>query len=244
MECTLNNSGNNSALVWVNDIVDNTEQSEYNKKLNEYRNTIDQIDSLRWKRIRWYINHYDFIVKDPIINRAFFKFWETNEQYGLLTPNTKSILALAEAPGGFIQATNFYMKKHGIRLDTQSPQDTTNEHQPSEDDGFQVVKKKTKSKPVYPPIYTISLNKNHPRYAKYNLPTYNAQTLTQNVHTYNGVDNSGDLCNLETAANLEELMRTKVDLITADGGFDEGDDFNNKEQLHYNSQTYSWQMAL
>lgn len=236
MECTFNESDcNERALVWVNDVINNTEDSEYNKKLNDYRNTIDKIDSLRWKRIRWYINHYDFIVKDPIINRAFFKFWETNEQYNLVTSNTKSILALAEAPGGFIQAINFYMKKHSIKLNIQQTEPSI--HQDN-NDGFQVVKKKSKSKPVYPPIYTISLNKNHERYRKYNLPTYNTQTLTSNVHTYNGVDDSGDLCNLETAAELEKLMQTKVDLITADGGFDEGDDFNNKEQLHYNLITY------
>ena len=48
----------------------------YNDKLNICRNRIDNIDSESWKKVRWYINVYDFQVKDPIINRAFYKYWE------------------------------------------------------------------------------------------------------------------------------------------------------------------------
>lgn len=208
--------------------------SEYNDKLNKYRNTIDQIDSERWKRIRWYINYYDFLVQDPIINRAFFKFWETNERYGLVTPETKTIFAIAEAPGGFIQAINMYTKKHSLK-----EQMTLKDDDDGNDDDFKVVsKKKNKQKLVYPNMYTISLNKNHYKYKKYNLPSYNQKVLEKNVTTYNGIDDSGDICNLETCDKLQAIINKKIDLITADGGFDEGDDFNNKEKLHYNLIMY------
>ena len=48
----------------------------YNEKLNICRNNIDNINGENWKKVRWYINEYDFQVKDPIINRAFYKYWE------------------------------------------------------------------------------------------------------------------------------------------------------------------------
>jgi 23S rRNA U2552 (ribose-2'-O)-methylase RlmE/FtsJ len=226
-----------SELVWEPETAQSNRLlcGEYNDKLNSYRNTIDQIDSDRWKRIRWYINYYDFLVQDPIINRAFFKFWETNERYGLVTSETKTILALAEAPGGFIQAINTFTKK---QASTQVGEQKT-VIQDFEGNYFRVVsKKKNKPRLVYPTVYTISLNRNHSKYSKYNLPSYNQHVLEKNVLTYKGVDDSGDICNLETCDKLQAIINKKVDLITADGGFDEGDDFNNKEKLHYNLIMY------
>ena len=52
------------------------EKYGYTKYLNICRNKIDNIDSDIWKKVRWYINVYDFQVKDPIVNRAFYKYWE------------------------------------------------------------------------------------------------------------------------------------------------------------------------
>lgn len=48
----------------------------FNDILNVHRNKIDKIHTDIWKKVRWYINEYDFLVKDPIINRAFYKYWE------------------------------------------------------------------------------------------------------------------------------------------------------------------------
>ena len=44
--------------------------------LRYFCNKIDKIHTDIWKKVRWYINEYDFLVKDPIINRAFYKYWE------------------------------------------------------------------------------------------------------------------------------------------------------------------------
>ena len=88
---------------------------DYNKnsELNFYRNQIDKIDINIWKQVRWYINMYDFIVHDPIINRAFFKYWEIIQEFNIFKNYNINnvILHCAEAPGGFIQATNLYIKK-------------------------------------------------------------------------------------------------------------------------------------
>lgn len=89
------------------------EKFGYNIILNEYRNNIDNIDNDTWKKIRWYINKYDFIVKDPIINRAFYKYWEIINEFNIFKEYQLSndiILHCAEAPGGFIQGTNIYLQ--------------------------------------------------------------------------------------------------------------------------------------
>lgn len=193
-------------------------------ELNSLRNSIDKISMSIWKRIRWFINHHDFIVKDPIINRAFFKYWEIIQKYKLLE-NANSILHLAEAPGGFIQGSNiFFKRRKRVKKFIDS-------------DGFECV---YKTQSTFPSIFTMSLDKENPKYIKYNLPSYNTDVLKSNVYICYGKDNTGDICQIENYRFLIEYMSKildkddpKIDFITADGGFDEGDDFNNKEELHY-----------
>lgn len=81
----------------------------------------------------------------------------------------------------------------------------------------------------------MSLNKNHHIYKNYNLPSYNENVIKSNVKIIYGEDNAGDITKLNNIHLFKTLFKgTKVDFVTADGGFDEGNDFNNKEQLHYN----------
>ena len=85
----------------------------FNNKLNEYRDNIDNINNDLWKKIRWYINEYDFVVKDPIINRAFYKYWEIINKFNIFKEYNVSsdlILHCAEAPGCFIQGTNLFLQ--------------------------------------------------------------------------------------------------------------------------------------
>ena len=205
----------------------------YNSKLNEYRNIIDNIDSEIWKKVRWYINDYDFLVKDPIINRAFYKYWEIINEFELFEHYDEEsfdlILHCAEAPGGFIQGTNIYLQID--RLNNQNfkflPKQT-----PDEDGFITINKKKKKNKQLFR-IYTISLNKDLPQYKTYNLPSYNKNIINKHVCIVYGKDNTGDINNLENIHYIEKLAEKPFYLITADGGFDEGTEFNNKEQLHY-----------
>ena len=82
------------------------------QKLNTYRNKIDNIKSEDWKKVRWYINEYDFLVKDPVINRAFYKYWEIINEFQLFEnyQENDTILHCAEAPGGFIQGSNIFLQ--------------------------------------------------------------------------------------------------------------------------------------
>lgn len=199
--------------------------SESERELNDIKNKIDNIPSDVWKKIRWYINYYDFIIKEPIINRAFFKYWEIIQKFDLLTEQPKLVMHLAEAPGGFIQGTNVYTRRKPKKRTVIV-------------DGFMSVVKDTLKEPE---IYTMSLDRYHPNYSKYNLPTYNEEVLKKNVHVIYGKDHTGDICNMENFAFFKSYIGSdkKMDIITADGGFDEGDDFNNKEILHFKLVLYS-----
>jgi len=210
------------------------EQYGFNILLNNYRNKIDKINPETWKKIRWYINYYDFLVKDPIINRAFYKYWEIINIFQIFKDyNTEedAIFHCAEAPGGFIQGTNIF-----LQLDHVNEQQKTIVHEENnypDSDGFIQVKSKRKQKNIKNyKIYTISLNKDLPQYKNYNLPSYNKRVINKNICISYGRDNTGDINNLENINYIKNCIN-KVYLITADGGFDEGTDFNNKEQLHY-----------
>jgi 23S rRNA U2552 (ribose-2'-O)-methylase RlmE/FtsJ len=202
----------------------------YNKKLNVCRNNIDNINSENWKKVRWYINEYDFQVKDPIINRAFYKYWEIINEFEIFEDYNENeiILHCAEAPGGFIQGTNIYLQIDRIiqplRIDKKDV----------DDDGFTVVKSKRKTnKYDNYRIYTISLNKDLPQYKNYNLPSYNKNILNKYLCITYGKDNTGDINNLQNVDHIKHIIKKNFYLVTADGGFDEGNDFNHKEQLHY-----------
>jgi 23S rRNA U2552 (ribose-2'-O)-methylase RlmE/FtsJ len=202
----------------------------YNKKLNVCRNNIDNINSENWKKVRWYINEYDFQVKDPIINRAFYKYWEIINEFEIFEDYNENeiILHCAEAPGGFIQGTNIYLQIDRIIQPLQIDKPVVDE------EGFTIVKNKRKTnKYDNYRIYTISLNKDLPQYKNYNLPSYNKNILNKYLCITYGKDNTGDINNLQNLDNIKNIIKKNFYLVTADGGFDEGNDFNHKEQLHY-----------
>jgi 23S rRNA U2552 (ribose-2'-O)-methylase RlmE/FtsJ len=204
------------------------ERYGFSNLLNEQKNKIDQIDSEIWKKIRWYINDYDFLVKDPIINRAFYKYWEIIFEFEIFE-NIKQediIFHCAEAPGGFIQGTNIFLQLDNYVIPTIQKVST-------DEDGFTIVKKKKIEKKYK--IYTISLNKDLPKYKNYNLPSYNKNIINKRIYVSYGKDNTGDINNLENIHYIASKVGSfnSFYLITADGGFDEGNEFNNKEQLHY-----------
>lgn len=203
----------------------------YNDKLNICRNKIDNIDGDSWKNVRWYINVYDFQVKDPIINRAFYKYWEIINEFEIFEDYDEAqlILHCAEAPGGFIQGTNIY-----LQIDRLSSVIVKKRKPEVDDEGFTtVVTKRCKHKTDYK-IWTISLNKDLPQYRNYNLPSYNKNIINKYLCVSYGKDNTGDINNLENINHIKNTAEKQFYLVTADGGFDEGTDFNHKEQLHYN----------
>ncbi len=201
---------------------DNSFYFGYKDELNELRNKIDNINPNIWKTVRWIINDYDFLVKYPIINRAYYKYWEIVNKYQLDNKNDNLVIHLCEAPGGFIQVSQKLScknKKKKILID---------------EDGFTSVVKDNSHSHIN--IISMSLNKDIEDYKRYNLPSYNQSILNKNVLISYGSDNTGNIINIDNIYKLNDHVKDlnkSVSIITADGGFDEGNDFNNKEQLHY-----------
>ena len=207
------------------------EEYGFSDILNVHRNKIDKINTDIWKKVRWYINDYDFLVKDPIINRAFYKYWEIINVFQIFDTYTDidTIFHCAEAPGGFIQGSNIY-----LQLENYVPLQQKIEIPFVDEDGFTTVSKRKKKQEKSYKIYTISLNKDLPQYKTYNLPSYNKRIVNKNICVTYGKNNTGDINNLDNIHYIKGLIgHTGNYLVTADGGFDEGNDFNNKEQLHY-----------
>jgi 23S rRNA U2552 (ribose-2'-O)-methylase RlmE/FtsJ len=217
----------------------------FDNMINEYRNKINDINIENWKKVRWYINNYDFVIKEPIVNRAFYKYWEIIHQFDLFSSyNNKEdlIFHCAEAPGGFIQGTNMFLNQnYPVKIINTI-----------DDDGFiQINSNKIKTKKKKS-IYTISLNNKSLNYTN-NIPCYNKSIINQRLCITYGKDNTGDINNSENIDYIKTLMKNENGdngtlnasriseqgnhdgcyLITADGGFDEESDFNNKEQKHY-----------
>ena len=217
------------------------EEYGYNDNINLYRDKIDNINNDIWKKIRWIINKYDFTINGPIINRAFYKYWEMVHEFGIFDEyDSKSdiILHCAEAPGGFIQGSNIFLKLDDNENGGDakiSKSDNGGCAQSLDEDGFTLVKRKHKKPNLLNSyrIYTMSLNRNYDDYKRYNLPSYNKNVINRNVHILHGADNTGDLNNLDNIDYIDKNVKNKFYLITCDGGFDEGINFNNKEQLHY-----------
>ena len=202
----------------------------FDETLNTHRNKIDKINTDIWKKVRWYINEYDFLVKDPIINRAFYKYWEIINVFNVFDKyaDTDTIFHCAEAPGGFIQGSNIDLQLENFKPIIPEPEPLMDE------DGWVKVGKKKRKNDKHYKIYTISLNKDLPQYKSYNLPSYNKRVVNKNICVTYGKDNTGDINNLDNIHHIKNLVgNTGSYLVTADGGFDEGTDFNNKEQLHY-----------
>lgn len=89
-----------------------------------------------------------------------------------------------------------------------------------------------KKKNIQDNVYGISLkskNKDIPGWKK----SYNFLKKNPNVIVTNGIDDTGDLYNLDNIIFLNSLIKDKAEFITADGGFDFSIDFNKQEELSY-----------
>lgn len=111
--------------------------NEVLKILNSYKETIDNVQNIKkWDYYKKLSNPYELVncfVKNKTINlgighynsisRAFYKFWEILFDFNLIDLQEKNIVygALAEGPGGFIEAFSFYRRKYGT-----TPDDTIN----------------------------------------------------------------------------------------------------------------------
>jgi 23S rRNA U2552 (ribose-2'-O)-methylase RlmE/FtsJ len=169
-----------------------------------------------WKKARWFVNDYDFKVEptSQIVNRAFYKYWDIASKYSLYSKlNEKAhIFHAAEAPGGFIQVSLCLLPIHRGK-----------EVKVPDADGF-VVSHPVKARPR---IHTISI-----LHTRSNLVYDPLIVKSKQVEITFGKDCTGDI----TPDNIDHFYEKNptdyFSIITADGGIDEGNDFNLKEKLH------------
>ncbi len=112
-------------IITDNDIkINPVSMSYYNHTLRQYIHSVkteidDNVDA--WERNKKYMNPYEFIntrydSRTPAIcsyepiSRAFFKMIEILNGYDFKFPETMTSFHLAEGPGGFIEALNYYRK--------------------------------------------------------------------------------------------------------------------------------------
>lgn len=142
-----------------------------------------------------------FKKKPEILSRGFYKMWEMINLCDLLSSKSKSITTahLAEAPGGFAQATMYYREMHSDgKIDDKyygiSMSDTNQDQTKKLDEEFMDAYKKNKTQ-VFIPYKGCKAEKKSGK--------------------------KGDLTDPVCIKNFgEQFEKSKADFVTADGGFD------------------------
>jgi len=141
------------------------------------------------------------------LSRSFFKMIEMGSQYmGPLVSVDRPIntLHLAEGPGGFIEAWIWLRNKLRIKAGILQQADNA---------------------------YAITLID-----TAFEVPSWKRSTEflreNPNVHIMSGADGTGNLYNIDNIRYLAERLRyKKIELVTADGGFDFSIGYNTQEYL-------------
>lgn len=195
---------------------DKKSDDEFNNLL-QYKNKIEELpDSKLWDKAKKLSNDYELIhipnkkmKHDSIsyyepLSRSYFKMWELIKLYN------------------FLKNKEEWNKSLKIACIAEGP------------GGFieALVNFRKKYFKKVDNIYGITL-----RSTNKNIPGWNKSKTflknNKNVKIHYGEDNTGNIYNLENILSFRDYVECKVDLITADGGFDFSDDFNNQEQLSY-----------
>ena len=95
----------------------------FSQQISSIKNNIDDYVDI-WEKIKRISNPYELIYinyKEGIsnifpISRSFFKMIELLNKYSLLDNGYNNVACLAEGPGGFIEALNYYSEKKQIMI--------------------------------------------------------------------------------------------------------------------------------
>jgi 23S rRNA U2552 (ribose-2'-O)-methylase RlmE/FtsJ len=154
-----------------------------------------------------------------ILSRGFYKLWEIFFMFDIIDVNKENFTSahLAEGPGSFIQATIFF-------------RDMFCKKRLSKNDKYYAITLHTED------VKGLKLEKNFIEYYANEKPRRFFQHETVNKEQSGGSRDNGDLMNPETLQNFyggaNSTVKEKVDLITADGGF-EWDNENIQEQEYF-----------
>jgi 23S rRNA U2552 (ribose-2'-O)-methylase RlmE/FtsJ len=196
------------------DIKGNNSLSTY---LYEIKEKIKEFDA-EWDIYKEYTNPFEYIHTRPPnrksvaqykpLSRSYFKMVEILQHFQLLEPyRNRSIQTfhLAEGPGGFIEALVHLRRKSGCTVERQ----TGDQYY-----GMTLLNESNKTVPSW--SKSQDFLKAHP-----------------NITIEYGRDGTGNLLSVENFVGCVEKVGGKMDLITADGGFDSSEDFNRQEANLY-----------
>lgn len=180
--------------------------------LNQAKKDIEY-DNKSWDIYKKYTNPYEYIhstvdgirlSKIKPLSRAFYKLYEIIKYFNIFENKNDiniNTFHIAEGPGGFIQATDYY-RKYNIN------------HFLYKNDkycGMTLINNKDKNVPGwFKAEYFI---KNNP-----------------NICIENGSSKDGNLYLIENLDHIYYNYKNKFDFVTADGGFDFSNNFENQEQ--------------
>lgn len=213
----------------INEYVELTEGKNRNK-INRTNSTLNEILNIEknkisthynnnssWDKVKKFSNEYEFIYTSSYANdyknisntipisRSFFKLWEIINNYDDIIPlNTENLKTahIAEGPGGFIECVYKYLDKYNIN--------SINE------------------------IHGITLLSNNKTIPNWKIKKNYINKY--NIHLNNINDGDGDLYNFDNIKSFMESVKNCsdsyncCDFITADGGFDFSENFNEQEK--------------
>lgn len=180
--------------------------------LNQAKQDIEY-DNKSWDIYKKYTNPYEYIhgsvdgirlSKIKPLSRAFYKLYEIMNDFNIFEnkkENSINTFHIAEGPGGFIQATDYYRKYNSNYVFYNNDKYR----------GMTLIDKNDKNVPGwFKAEYFI---KNNP-----------------NIIIENCSSNDGNLYLIENLDYIFYNYKNKFDFVTADGGFDFTKNFNNQEQ--------------
>lgn len=202
-------------IITDNDIkINNTTMFYYNFTLRQYIHSVkteidDHVDE--WERNKKFMNPYEFIntrydTRTPAvcsyepISRAFFKMIEILNGYDFKFGDKITSFHLAEGPGGFIEALNYYRKN--------------------------ICSEFINENDVYYGMTLMNDDRETPKWNK--CEKYLRDN--PHIKLEYGADGTGNLYHIENLLYVNDKFNNSVDFITADGGFDFSIDFNKQEE--------------
>ena len=180
------------------------------------KNQISYYQGRKWDLYKKYTNEYEVVYSPSFefpgiskyfpASRSYFKLWEIlsdfEDELCFATPGSPPLKAafLAEGPGGFVEAFSKYRHDHGTRGDE------------------------------YHGISLTSSDKSVPNWKLHHARKLASLSDSQ-LKIHNGVDGTGNLYELNNVDHfVDQVGAETVHFVTADGGFDFSNNFNDQEE--------------
>jgi 23S rRNA U2552 (ribose-2'-O)-methylase RlmE/FtsJ len=216
----------------------NSRMMQLERELTSEKMKIEKIKRSLWDYFKKIINPYEYVhLNKPFnhkctgeqtqlgvanyepISRAYYKLWEILHDFPVARQNSPMrYAALAEGPGGFIEAF-FHYRRFYVNSESM-------DHIVHSNDGIENIKDKA---------FAITLcDTKKPQIPGWKKSQEFLQAYKDHIHISYGEDGTGNLYSIENINHFCQLFEEeKADFVSADGGFDFSDDYTNQEKTLY-----------